>query len=188
MGLISLEQSKLAYRADFVLYGAAAAMLATYVALTTPASQWPATAGLIAAGLMVWTLTEYLLHRFVLHGLLPFRDWHAEHHKRPTALICSPTIVTAALFVVTVYLPASWMFGQGGACAFTFGMVTGYLGYASMHHALHHWRGESAWFRSLKRQHALHHAGRAPLNYFGVTSLLWDRAFGTAAAGTTRRH
>lgn len=187
MGLFSLEQSRLAYRADFALYGAAATLLAGYVALTTPQSQWFSAFRLASAGLVAWTLTEYVLHRFVLHGVSPFRDWHAEHHRRPAALICSPTILTGTLFIFTVYLPARLVFGPHGAGAFTLGMVTGYLGYATMHHALHHWRSRSSWFGALKRRHALHHAGPGPSRYFGVTSTIWDTAFGTLRGVAARR-
>ncbi|GAB1426064.1 hypothetical protein MASR2M16_32980 [Thauera terpenica] len=33
------------------------------------------------AGLVGWTLIEYLLHRFMLHRVEPFRAWHVEHHR-----------------------------------------------------------------------------------------------------------
>jgi cyclopropane-fatty-acyl-phospholipid synthase len=187
MGLFSLEQSRFAYRADFALYGVAALLLAGHVAWVTPQAQWLSALRMVVAGLVAWTLTEYLLHRFVLHGVSPFRDWHAEHHRRPAALICSPTIFTGTLFIFTVYLPAWWVFGLNGARAFTLGMMTGYLGYATMHHALHHWRSRSSWFGALKRRHALHHAGQGPSRYFGVTSTIWDFAFGTLREAAARR-
>ena len=50
------------------------------------------------AGAATWTFLEYVLHRFVLHGVAPFSDWHRQHHLRPLALICSPTVLSAALF------------------------------------------------------------------------------------------
>ncbi len=179
MGLFTLEHSKSAYRADFVLYGAAVLFLAAYVLLEGPRAQWPQIGAFVLAGLAGWSLIEYLLHRFVLHGMQPFQGWHAEHHQRPTALICAPTILSATLIVVLVFLPALLMANLWRACALTLGVLAGYLAYAITHHATHHWRADNAWLRQRKRWHALHHHARGPL-CFGVTSRLWDHVFGSA--------
>lgn len=180
MGILSLQHSKTAYTADFVLYAAAVVVMATSL-LAAPAAHRAALAALVLAGLAGWTLLEYALHRFVLHGVQPFQGWHAEHHARPTALICSPTLLSAGLFAGGVFLPA-WMLGNGWqATALTLGVVAGYLAYATTHHALHHWRGGGAWLLERKRWHARHHhprAGQVPC--FGVSSGLWDRLFGSA--------
>ncbi len=58
---------------------------------------------------MRWIAVEYALHRFVLHGLRPFSKWHAEHHRSPAALICTPTWVSALLIAVFVVLPTLWL-------------------------------------------------------------------------------
>ena len=180
MGLFTLEHSKNAYRADFVLFGAAVLLLVAYLLLKGPRAQWPQTASLAFAGLAGWSLIEYLLHRFVLHGVQPFQRWHAEHHQRPTALICTPTILSAALIVLLVFLPALLATNLWRACALTLGVLTGYLAYAVTHHATHHWRTDNTWLRRRKRWHGLHHHAQAPL-CFGVTSGLWDHVFGSAA-------
>src|SRR6266850_3564990 len=86
MGLFKLEHSKLVYRADFALYGAAVAMLAAFLLFEGPPGQRVSIAGFTLLGLLSWTGIEYALHRFVLHGLQPFKGWHAQHHQRPTAL------------------------------------------------------------------------------------------------------
>jgi cyclopropane-fatty-acyl-phospholipid synthase len=179
MGLFTLEHSSRAYRADFFLYGATVLLLAAYLLFEVPRSQWLQTTGLVLAGLAGWSLMEYLLHRFVLHGVQPFQGWHAEHHQRPTALICAPTILSAALIGMLVFLPALLLAGQWCACALTLGVLIGYLGYAVTHHATHHWRSDNAWLRQRKRWHAQHHHARAPV-CFGVTSGVWDRVFGSA--------
>lgn len=186
MGLISLEHGTTAYRADFAFYGAAVAGLGGSLLVGAPPSQALPLAGIAMAGLAAWSLLEYLLHRFVLHGLQPFRGWHAEHHARPAALICAPTLLSAALIVMLVYGPAWWLTGRWPATALSFGVVTGYLGYTVTHHATHHWRGGGAWLRRRKRWHARHHHA-AQQRCFGVTSGLWDHAFGTAAQGRPAR-
>ena len=182
MGLLTLKQSDLAYRLDFALDGVAVATLGATLLVASPRADALTDTLLAAAGLSSWSAIEYVLHRFVLHGLQPFRRWHDAHHRRPTELICSPTVLSASLIVVLVFLPTLWLVGPWHACALTFGVLAGYFSYAVMHHATHHWRARSAWFRRRKRWHALHHRDAAHANCFGVTSGLWDRLLGTAPA------
>ncbi len=179
MSLLRLEHGKLAYRADFALYTAAVPALAAYLMWAAPrAYGWSALLW-VMAGLIGWTAIEYVLHRFVLHGLQPFRAWHEAHHDRPMALICAPTVFSAGLIVVLVFLPA-WLIGDlWCACSLTLGLLGGYLAYAVTHHAAHHWRAEGAWLQGRKRWHALHHHAHHACCY-GVTSSLWDHVFGSA--------
>ena len=133
---------------------------------------------LVLAGLAGWTLLEYALHRFVLHGLRPFSDWHAEHHHRPAALICAPTILSASLIAALVFLPAWALGGLWPACAITLGVLGGYLAYAITHHATHHWRASNRWTRQRKRWHALHHDRHRGPGHYGVTTSFWDHLLG----------
>jgi cyclopropane-fatty-acyl-phospholipid synthase len=176
MGILSIEHSKLAYHADFALYGASVVALAAFLLADAPPQL--DLLGLVVAGLASWSAIEYVLHRFVLHSLEPFRRWHAEHHERPTALICAPTLLSATLIGTLVFLPAVLLAGWWPACALTLGVLIGYLGYAITHHALHHWHSNNAWLKRRKRWHALHHhSGQAAC--YGVTSPLWDHVFGS---------
>lgn len=181
---MSIEHGKLAYRADFALYGLTLVGLAAALLVNGPRDQWLKLALLSTAGLLGWSGLEYALHRFVLHGLQPFRRWHALHHARPSALICTPTALTAALFGLLVFLPAWVLSDPWSACALTLGLLMGYQAYAVIHHALHHWRVDFAWFRRLQRNHAVHHHAGQPCLY-GVTSSFWDRAMGSLPR---RRH
>ena len=179
MELFALEHSQAAYRADFALYGTAVVALSAFLLLDGPRDQQPFIAAIALGGLVSWTAIEYALHRFVLHGLQPFRRWHAEHHERPRALICSPTIMSASLILTLVFLPALLLGGLWRACAFTLGVLTGYLAYAITHHATHHWRADNAWMRDRKRWHALHHHHLEQPGHYGVTSAFWDHVFGS---------
>ncbi len=181
MGLLTFEHSKATYGADFGLYGLAVAALAAWIVAHATAAQALPLAALVGLGLAGWTLLEYLLHRFVLHGLPPFRRWHAEHHARPSALICSPTLLSGTLVLLLVFVPAALLGNWLQACALTLGLLAGYLGYAVTHHALHHWPGDSRWLRRRKRWHGLHHHHRQPGRY-GVTTSFWDRVFSTGAS------
>jgi cyclopropane-fatty-acyl-phospholipid synthase len=112
-----------------------------------------------------------------------FARWHAEHHRRPAALLGTPTLVSFLLFAALVFLPVLLLSSVAAACAFTLGTVLGYLGYATTHHAVHHWHGPSLWLSKRKRWHALHHSRPKDAVCFGVTSPGWDRLLGTAPHG-----
>lgn len=178
MELFALEHSRAAYRADFVLYGVAIVGLPAFLMLAQPLRAWPELAALVLLGLAGWTLVEYAMHRFILHGLAPFRGWHAQHHARPTARIASPTILSAGLIFGLVFLPVLVLADVWSACALTLGLLIGYFGYAVTHHATHHWNIDSPWLKRRKRAHALHHHLARPGSY-GVTSSFWDQVFGS---------
>ena len=180
MRLFTLEHGKLAYRADFVLYGFASAGLAALLVFSGPPALRLEMAGAAMIGLTSWTLMEYLLHRFVLHGLPPFSTWHAEHHQRPVALICTPTLLSATLIATLVFGPTLAIFGVWLAAGVTLGILTGYLAYTVTHHATHHWRAANTWTRQRKRWHALHHGPNKYPGHYGVTSGFWDYVFGSA--------
>lgn len=184
MGLLALEHSRTAYRVDFAAYGLAVAGLGTLLVGWAPADRAAALAAWVGAGLVAWTFAEYAVHRFVLHGLRPFRDWHAEHHRRPQALVYTPTVISASAIALSVTLPSLWLADRWTSGALTLGMAAGCLGYSATHHALHHHApARGVWLRRRRRWHALHHRaglGPAPGRY-GVTSGLWDAVFGTRA-------
>jgi len=179
LSLLSLEHGKFAYRADFALYGLAVVTLAALLVAEAPQARAGALLAWALGGLGGWSLIEYVFHRFLLHGVSPFREWHAAHHARPTARIASPTIFSASLILVLVALPAWTLAGRWPACALTLGVTAGYYGYAVTHHATHHWRARSAWLARRKRWHALHHHDTAHPRCFGVTNSVWDRVFRT---------
>ncbi len=179
MAFCTLEHSTLAYKVDFALYGCAILLLTVFLMVAGTSEQWSAIGALTLTGIVSWTGIEYALHRFVLHGLMPFRRWHLLHHERPRALIGTPTIISAILFALLVFLPALVWGGLLRSCALTVGMLIGYLAYAITHHAAHHWRSDNAWFKQRKRWHALHHANIEHAGYYGVTSSFWDHVFGS---------
>jgi sterol desaturase/sphingolipid hydroxylase (fatty acid hydroxylase superfamily) len=174
----SIEHSTTAYRADFVLHGAAVLGLGAWLALRVPAGMGLEITAWVVAGILVWSPVEYALHRFVLHGLQPFKRWHTEHHRRPAALICAPTLLSASLIGLLVWLPAVTGLGQWHGSAITLGVLIGYLGYAITHHALHHSALNRGWLQDRKYWHARHHHLLQPC-CFGVTSGFWDRVLRT---------
>ncbi|PWQ93814.1 sterol desaturase family protein [Leucothrix arctica] len=180
MKLFTMEHSKIAYRADFALYGIAVMVLAAFIIIAEPHGQWLESLVLLGIGLVSWTLLEYVLHRFVMHGLQPFSRWHAEHHQRPRALISTPTVLSMMLITTLIFLPAFMLSDNlWSACALTLGIVIGYLSFAIVHHATHHWSTNSAWLKRRKHWHSLHHRSNKQPSCFGVTSTFWDYVFGS---------
>jgi sterol desaturase/sphingolipid hydroxylase (fatty acid hydroxylase superfamily) len=182
LGLLNFEHSVASHRADIALYGAAVLALAAGAWATAPAGQLIAVCAWALIGLAAWTLVEYLLHRFVLHQVPPFKRLHALHHQRPTALIGSPTLMTAALFSLLVFAPSLTTVGLPRACALSLGMVGGYLAYTLVHDGVHQSGGGGTswpWLQRRKRWHGLHHCRQAKPACFGVTSGFWDHVFGT---------
>ncbi|MEY2688403.1 MAG: hypothetical protein RL375_2601 [Pseudomonadota bacterium] len=211
MGLLSLEQDETLVWADFAVYALLVLLCGATVLLTMPeAPGWPAAAEVgadgpigtwrvladqtrvwlplawVLAGWWGWSLAEYLLHRFVLHGVPPFRRMHALHHARPLAHVATPTVVTVALFGLLVALPAAWWLAPWQASALMLGVLGAYLVYIATHHAVHHAHGTSSWLRRHKRWHAMHHLAGARACY-GVSLPLWDHVFRTARARVRQR-
>lgn len=190
MEVFKLEHSKIAYMADFVLYGLAIILLALFLMFANPQAPSLRIILLILCGLIVWIFIEYGLHRFVLHGLAPFSHWHATHHQRPTALICAPTVLSAMLIFILVFVPSFWIMNLWQACALTLGVLMGYFAYAVTHHAIHHWHTNNTWLNQRKKSHFLHHQLHHPAHglvnkqskkacYYGVTTGVLDILFNT---------
>lgn len=179
MTFFKLEFSKAAYAADFAVYLVTPVFIAWMLLHYGPHAAWLRIVISIIAGLVGWTLIEYVLHRFILHGLQPFKRWHAQHHLRPHALIGTPTPFSLILILICVFLPTVLVGGNVWlATGLTLGVITGYAIYSLMHHAVHHWRANFAWLKRRKRLHAIHHHARSACD-FGVVTSFWDRVFRT---------
>ena len=176
--MFKLEHGRSAYVADFVLYGVAVCALSAYLLAETPRTHGLEVALLVIGGLTAWPVVEYAMHRYLLHSVQPFSGWHLRHHERPTARICTPTILSASLIGTLVFLPAWGLSDLWGGAGLTLGIVTGYLMYGITHHAVHHWRADSEWLKRRTRWHALHHhVGTSAC--FGVTTSFLDQAAGS---------
>jgi sterol desaturase/sphingolipid hydroxylase (fatty acid hydroxylase superfamily) len=132
-----------------------------------------------ACGAMLWTLAEYLAHRFVYHKVPVLRELHGMHHARPCDLIGAPIWVSISIFSSLFFLLARlWDVEIAGGT--TSGMILGYVSYLLVHDAVHRWQlDEKSWLRSHRLRHLRHHRYPVPGN-FGVTTGVWDLVFGTA--------
>lgn len=141
-------------------------------------------------GVCLWSLIEYLLHRFLFHldkwlpdnrvGLTLHFLLHGIHHYLPMdryRLVMPPTmfVILAAPFwklAHTVFF-YNWFAAVQVFC----GGVFGYVCYDLTHYFLHH-RNLPLYYKELKKYHLQHHYADFE-NGFGVTSRFWDRVFGT---------
>ena len=191
MSLLSLEHSTSAYRLDFSLYAMLCSVI--FVALLTISPEGTGIVLLlwVVGGVAMWSPLEYLLHRFVLHGIAPFSHWHQQHHFRPRALIATPVALSLSLFILFGTLPAWWLLGTWPALAVSLGLMASYLVYGLIHHATHHnthsWIRSNSWMSKRRICHAMHHAAHhieargeaCKPCHFGVSSGLWDAVFGS---------
>lgn len=141
-------------------------------------------AAYFAGALLFWTLTEYVLHRFIFHWM-PASAWgqrihfifHGVHHDYPNDAmrLVMPASVSIPL-AVTFYFFFSFIFSGGYLFAFFSGFITGYLFYDLTHYAIHHANFKSGFWKKMKQHHMHHHYNDATRGY-GVSSKLWDKIF-----------
>jgi sterol desaturase/sphingolipid hydroxylase (fatty acid hydroxylase superfamily) len=146
-----------------------------------------AVAGVFALGILAWSLSEYLLHRFLFH-LEPDSHWgrrihfiiHGVHHDfphDPMRLVMPPSVsiplAIAFWFLFRAVLGSAWALP-----AFA-GFLLGYLAYDMAHYHMHHHRSKNRLSLALRRYHYRHHFQQSDRG-FGVTTPLWDRVFKTS--------
>jgi hypothetical protein len=138
------------------------------------------------AGWFLWTFTEYLFNRWLLHVdksgfplISVINRHHMRHHKDPAnirygfphpliILIPTPTLFLLALITLdtsSFSLAAGYLFGYWLFCV--------------LHSLQHHCSPPSVGFlKYLWQNHFLHHH-RYPNKAFGVSTPAWDSLFGT---------
>lgn len=176
-----MNQTKIGYYADLFFYPIVVSGLLLYDLDGEGFALHPRWWFALVSGALLWTLVEYLLHRFVYHEVAGVRELHGRHHARPNDFIGAPLWVSivgfSALLAVLTRLVDIEI-----ACGLTAGLIVGYLGYLLMHDAVHRWHlGDRSWLRSHRLRHLRHHRHPEPGN-FGVTTGFWDHVFGTAIA------
>jgi len=183
-----MRLSKTAYYGDFAIYGAVLALLIASTALDSGWSQRLHWLIAFAAGAAGWTLLEYLLHAFVLHGQSVFAPLHAVHHDSPRALVGTPTWISLGVFSLMFFAPTWICVSLNAASGLTAGVMAGWLWYGVVHHVIHYRRPRvlATWLSAAARRHMYHHYSKQPGN-FGVTLSFWDHVFGTVINEPARR-
>ena len=148
------------------------------------------TIGFFLLGVLLWTLLEYVIHRYFFH-YQPKTNWgrqlhfivHGVHHDYPqdaTRLVMPPSV--SVPLAVVFYGLFSLVFGRFGAASYA-GLLVGYLCYDGIHYATHHFAMRSRIGLWLKQYHLQHHYKDDHAGY-GVSSPLWDYVFGTTRRST----
>ncbi|MFY0654156.1 MAG: sterol desaturase family protein [Cyclobacteriaceae bacterium] len=140
--------------------------------------------GLVLAGFVLWTISEYLLHRFLFHyhpkselGKRFFFIIHGVHHDYPNdakRLVLPPalSLPLATMF----YFIFKYTIGDYYLPPFFAAFLLGYLVYDLGHYAMHHFKLKGKFWGAIKDHHMRHHYVD-PENGFGVSSPLWDVIF-----------
>ncbi len=140
---------------------------------------------LFLTGLFVFTLVEYLMHRYLFHmaTYTKLREkiqygFHGIHHANPkdkSRLAMPPllsiTIATVLLFILR-WLMQDFVFG------FLPGFLIGYASYLFVHYIVHAYAPPKNAMKVLWVHHAIHHY-KDPERAFGVSSPFWDYIFRT---------
>jgi len=174
-----------------ILYYVIAAACIVYAALFT---QLPfiRLVYLFPAGVFVFTLVEYLIHRFLFHHK-PTNEkqeklqynFHGVHHEFPRdkdRLAMPPVVslVIAAVFFFLFYLIMGehvWLFYPG--------FTAGYATYLIIHFSVHRYRPPNNFLKYLWKHHSLHHY-KSDEEAFSVSFPFWDVVFGTMPKGPVK--
>ncbi|EPS25591.1 hypothetical protein PDE_00525 [Penicillium oxalicum 114-2] len=141
-------------------------------------------------GLCIWTLVEYVLHRFLFHldewlpdnrvGLTLHFLLHGIHHYLPMdryRLVMPPTLFVILALPFWKLAHTVFFYNWFAATQVYCGGIFGYVCYDLTHYFIHH-RNLPLYYKELKKYHLAHHYADYE-NGFGVTSRFWDRIFGT---------
>jgi len=138
-------------------------------------------------GLPVWTLMEYVLHRYLFHiepstpSLITLHFFlHGQHHKVPfdgSRLVFPP--IPAACLALPFHILFTYLFPGGVGRALFAGGLLGYVVYDLIHYYLHHGvPSKGSYLHSLKYYHVLHHFDDQATGY-GISTKFWDYPFNT---------
>jgi sterol desaturase/sphingolipid hydroxylase (fatty acid hydroxylase superfamily) len=165
--------------------------LLALVTLAGLSSHLPRALAFSVLGLGLWTLMEYLVHRFVLHVAFPagkywpsrvlhrlFDASHADHHAQPwDGYHINGHLDT--LFVAVWLVPLSFLAPPYTASLAVAALFAGYTAEEWAHHAMHFRNFRWRYFQYVRRRHLYHHSRLGVGTAYGITSDFWDKVFGT---------
>ncbi len=152
------------------------------------------------AGIPIWTLVEYIFHRFVLHGRFPegkgfirrfaherLDPLHWEHHERPLDGMHISGELKDLLPLFGIAAPVSFLFPIYTLPVLLAAAVQGYVAEEWTHHCIHFYNFRNPYFRYVKRYHLYHHTRQGMEMGFGITSGFWDSVLNTRYTQAVRQ-
>ncbi|WP_266203388.1 sterol desaturase family protein [Pontibacter kalidii] len=141
--------------------------------------------GFFFLGWFIFTLLEYLAHRYVFHmdTDTPLKArlqylFHGNHHEYPKdkKRLAMPPVVSilyaSAFFFIFKVIFGTFVFGVVA------GMLFGYAMYLLVHYVVHAYPPPKNILKQLWINHSIHHY-KDPEAAFGVSTPLWDYILGT---------
>ncbi|NWY29674.1 FA2H hydroxylase, partial [Pheucticus melanocephalus] len=141
-------------------------------------------------GMILWSLLEYLIHRFVFHMKPPASNYylitlhfllHGQHHKSPfdsSRLVFPP--VPASLVIGFFYGVLRLLLPEVLGLSVFVGGLCGYVIYDMMHYYLHYGSPKKGtYLYGLKAYHVKHHFEHQKSGSFGISTRFWDYPFRT---------
>ncbi|CAM6122139.1 unnamed protein product [Calypogeia fissa] len=143
--------------------------------------------GNCAVGVVIWTLLEYLLHRFVFHmktssywGNTLHYFLHGFHHKHPMdgARLVFPPAITLLIAITIWVTVGDWFAPYRHRLSMYAAGLLAYVVYDLTHYYLHFGTAFNDETRKMKRYHLNHHF-KDQTNGYGITTTMWDSLFRT---------
>ena len=127
----------------------------------------------------IWSLLEYLFHRFLLHNIL--YTHHKKHHAYPNKLSIINTPMSAVVFILVLSYYILRLLAKPSifVSIFIFASLN-YLSFETTHLLSHSYNGSNNIILNAKHYHKLHHINEN-VNYSFVTPF-WDYLFGTLSS------
>jgi sterol desaturase/sphingolipid hydroxylase (fatty acid hydroxylase superfamily) len=143
-------------------------------------TDWLPTLLRFGAGLILWPLLEYAIHGWLSHRFQTFvSPLHWEHHRDPRRVFTS--VLAWAPGAAVLFALLSLGLGMAIAAPISAGALVGFLRYEYVHWRIHFREPRNERQRTLKAHHLAHHFCD-PKAYYGVTTRVCDRLFGSLPA------
>jgi dihydroceramide fatty acyl 2-hydroxylase len=146
----------------------------------------------LLAAVPVWTLVEFLFHRYILHSRFgPGEGFirkfaherldplHWEHHERPFDGLHINGALGDLIGLFVIAAPLSFIAPIYTLPTLLAGVVECYVIEEWVHHSVHFYDFRDPYFRYMKRHHGFHHAPAGTELGYGLTNGFWDVVFNT---------
>jgi sterol desaturase/sphingolipid hydroxylase (fatty acid hydroxylase superfamily) len=144
----------------------------------------------VVAGIATFSLSWYLLHRFLLHSTILYRfRWtaplwkrvHFDHHSDPNDLRVLFGAISTTLPPMVAISVGAWMLthNQSQTLVFFATLVLMTI-WNEFCHCIQHLgiTPKNRFLRRIKKLHLIHHFKNETV-YYGITNFFWDRFLGT---------